>query len=277
MRHFAPAALVALVLFVTSPLRAEMIDFEGFAHGQVVDDQFAFSNGLVITTENFNRDFAELDDGVGFDPDIGIAFDTHRIFTDDPDLEGPPNRPWRAGNLSPDTDLGKVLIIQANDTGCADGRCNRPDDEPGRDAGRFVLELDTPMAGIGLDLVDVEEIPLEVGRLTLMLGDVLVGSVSFDEFACQITSRFCIPGVEFGDGSANRIPTIFASDFGGVAFDQVSITLGGSGGVDNILLSPVPEPGTAALVALGVAALAAVRRARNENAPVLARPRVLLR
>ena len=57
--------------------------------------------------------------------------------------------------------------------------------------------------------------------------------------------------VAFGDHTANRV------DLGTLAqFDAFTITMGGSGGVDNLVMNVVPEPGTAALVLLGLGAFA---------------------
>lgn len=55
--------------------------------------------------------------------------------------------------------------------------------------------------------------------------------------------------------------------FSGIVFDEIRITSGGPGGVfqiDNLQLSSaVPEPGTLALLVLGLAGLAATRRRRQ--------------
>ena len=96
------------------------------------------------------------------------------------------------------------------------------------------------------DIVDLDLITAENGSIEFLLAGAQTAIVGFDEFT----------GVTWGDNSANHI------DLGEVgAYDEIVITMGGSGGVDNLLMT-VPEPGTLALTSLGLVGLA-VRRRRH--------------
>ena len=65
----------------------------------------------------------------------------------------------------------------------------------------------------------------------------------------------------YGNNSANRI------DLGLIGkFDEVLITMGGSGGIDRVTTN-VPEPNTLALCGLGLAALTSLRRRFRAEPP----------
>lgn len=219
------------------PADALTIDFEEFTHGEIVVE----SHGVLIVTENFNAAAGH--------PDLGIAFDTTRTGTADPDLQQ--GAGWAGGNLAADnTVLDHILVVQENDFGCAfDSICDSPDDEGFRPAGSFTLDFSDlgTFQTFAFDLIDVESIAMENGSVEFLLAGVPVDSFTFDEFL----------GVSFGDRTANRV------DLGVVGeFDEVVITMGGSGGVDNIV-TMVPEPGTRSLLGLGLAVLFLARRRRR--------------
>jgi hypothetical protein len=106
--------------------------------------------------------------------------------------------------------------------------------------------------------VDLESTTSEAGSVDFFLGVTPVGSISF-------LTLESINGVTFGDNSANTMPTIDVADLGSsTVFNRVIFNLGGSGGLDNILATPIPEPGAVLLFAIGFAITgAAVSRARR--------------
>lgn len=234
MRWWTGALAALGIAFGAFPAGALTIDFEEFTHGEIVEE----SHGVIIVTENFNAAAGH--------PDLGIAFDTTRTGTADPDLQQ--GAGWAGGNLAADnTVLGHILVVQENDIGCAfDSICNDPDDEGIRPAGSFTLDFSAlgTFQTFAFDLVDVESAVMENGSVEFLLGGTQVDIFTFDEFL----------GVSFGDRTANRV------DLGLVGeFDHVVITMGGSGGVDNVVTF-VPEPGTLSLLGLGLAGLLLTRR-----------------
>ena len=73
-----------------------------------------------------------------------------------------------------------------------------------------------------------------------------------------------VNGVVFGNNSANRIDPIIIADLMGPVTGSsasfVELNLRGSGGIDNIVYTEVPEPGTLALFTIGLAGLGFMRR-----------------
>ena len=229
--------LLCLVVLFGPPasVSALTLDFEmdamgnAIAHGDVIDTQYA-DLGVVIAIDNPNRTF-----------DLGVAFDTTRGGTADPDLESP----WSSGNLAPDTFLGNVLIItqsrdEANDEG------NRP-------AGTISFMLDSAARALGFDLVDVDSPMEEAGGLDLFSGGSLVASIEFADLIDPASGAFDA-SVAFGDNSANRIQPIDP----GALFDRAVFRVGGSMAIDNVQV--VSEPAAAVLLGLVLFSLAGVRR-----------------
>jgi hypothetical protein len=238
--------LCSLLFASTAAALTLTFDEIGFVHGSVVADQY---EGLSITAVNFNRSFH-----------YAVAFDSNASSTRDPDLEAASGGPtsWSGGNLEGE-DLGIMLIIQENDDddGCSGGfLCSEPDDEGRRAAGTLTFDFGlSPVSDFGFDLIDVESTTAENGQVTFFSGDDEV-SISFMDL---------LLGFELGDNTANRILP-FAPSFGDgldltPTFDRIVIELGGSGAVDNITFTPVPQPSTAFLLSLGLTGLAwSVRR-----------------
>ena len=215
-------------------------DFDDLAHGEIVSG--AYGTGLAISGTNFNRSF-----------DIIAAFDTRQTGTADRDLEGPN---WAAGNLAIDnTDLGRVLMISENNGGAGTGFLTSPDDEGGRRAGTISFAFDRAIGSFGFDLVDIEGVTVENTVLDFSLRGSSVGSVSIADFL-DTGSSFYDASIALGDNSANRFGAITRADLGST-FDEVTLTLGGSGAIDNIVIPATP---TASLLAL--AGLSMRRRRR---------------
>jgi len=230
------------LLFATSA-NALTLDFEEFVHGSIVTS----SQGVVITTENF--------DNTAGHPDLGVAFDSvNGAPTTDPDLlQG---AGWTSGNLAPNTVLDNLLIVQENDN-CTLVLCSDPDDQAGL-GGQFIFDFSAvdEFETFAFDLVDHEGAGGgETGSIEFYLnGGQVGGTISFNDFLGLVQ------GVVFGDNSANHI------DLGTVGlFDEVRIAIRGSGAIDNIDVTNdiIPEPNTMALCGIGLVMLAAAGRKRD--------------
>ena len=237
----AAAATLGAIALLPAGANAVTLTFDdlGLVHGEVVS---AF-DGVTIEATNYNRSH-----------DLAVVFDSELTGTSDKDLEsasGGGTR-WSGGNLLGE-DLGLMLILQENDQGCNSGVCRDPDDEGFRAAGELRFVFDVPVSSFGFDLVDVENTTIENGAIRFEGSSG--GSVSID-FASFLG------GYELGNNTANRIDAFTAASVGlpDELFTEVVITLGGSGALDNVNFQPVPEPGTALTLGLGVAWLAHRRR-----------------
>ncbi len=234
MTPIRSAAFAAIAM--AAPLAGAGIttfDFEGLAHGEIVNTQYAPL--LTVSAVNPNRGH-----------DIAAAFDTSLIGTLDPDLEGPP---WAGGNLAisqTETQLGRALIIAENAVGAGDGILDNPDDEGSRPAGQLILQFSRTINTFGFDVIDIEGIILEGSSLEFFRDDVLVATVEFADFT-TVASDFYDATIVFGDNTANRVAPISASALvsAGFAsasdgFDRVVINVGGSSAFDNIII-PAPS------------------------------------
>lgn len=217
-----------------------IVDFSGLPHGTIVTNQIP---GMTVSADNPNRPF-----------DLAIIFDTNVNNTADPDLEGPV---WSAGNLAPNTDVGNILIIAENNTDAnGNGLIDSPDDEGNRPAGKIFLNLATTWTGFGFDLIDIDNDVDEDGGIKFLMGNSVVGFVGFDDIVNPNSPHYRA-GVVYGDHSANRIaPLSILSNGQPMPFNKIVVEMGGSGGIGRLNL--VPEP--SALLMLGVAGLAVVRR-----------------
>jgi hypothetical protein len=219
--------------------RALSLDFESLAHGEVAIGSL---DGVEIGALNPNRSF-----------DLAIGFDTHEIGTADLDLQASATGDaWSGGNLAA-VDLGTILILQENDSGCATGLCSNPDDEGRRPAGDLSFVFDAPVLDFGFDLVDLDSLATEAGSVELFQGGVSV-SVSFMEFLDPGSDRYD-PTIVIGNNTANRYAPITAESLDLDQIDAVTFHLGGSGGVDNLQGTVVPEPTAAILLGLGLAGI----------------------
>lgn len=226
----AAAAVAAWMWCGAIEASALPVTFSGLTHGELVNGV----PGIGIAVSNPHG------------PDQAIVFDAGETGTADPDLQGPT---WSGGNLPTSTVLGNMLIIAENlGDGNGDGFVDSPDDQAG--GGTISLFFDSPVAGFGLDLVDIEE--TETGMLVFYDS----GGVSHTATFASLVAR---DGAVFGNRTLNRIAPFTASDFGG-DFVQVDVVLAGSGAIDNLVTPTVPEPGTALLLGAALVGGLALRR-----------------
>ncbi|MEE8510658.1 MAG: PEP-CTERM sorting domain-containing protein, partial [candidate division NC10 bacterium] len=101
------------------------------------------------------------------------------------------------------------------------------------------------------------------GFFQAMNNGTVIGTVSFEDFITA--GSFFDSSVMFGNNSVNRIDPILASDFGAAAFNKVVFNFGGSGGLDEVVFAPVPEPGTLLLIGSGLVGLGVGARRRNRR------------
>lgn len=231
------AALCGLgvaLLFGAGSATAVTIDFDSAPEGTIVEQ----ADGVDVSAVS-----------LAFGPDAAVLFDSEGGAPIGLDLQGPP---WAGGNLA-DASLGNILLIPERLNGDpASGMVDRVDlpfDES-RTAGFLVFGFDVPVLDFGLDLIDVEPDAGEALVISFFSGGDVVGVLRASDLMARDGS------IQFGDGTANRVLPVSASDFGVASIDQVQVNLGGLGAVDNLSFTPVPEPGTAALMLLGLAGLA---------------------
>ncbi len=250
IRH-AAAALAALLLLAAGvrDSRGLVFDFEDLQHGEIA---LGTRGILDISAHNPNRSF-----------DLAVGFDSRLTGTRDPDLEAGPGG-WSGGNLA-GADLGVLLVLQENSIGCGDGICDAPDDEGRRPAGELVFRFSTPVRDFRFDAVDIEGVMAERASITFYDG-TRQATLDLLDFL-DPGSPFYDPSLVFGDRTANRFPTIRAQDLGLPEIDRIVFAMGGSGALDNLTVTPVPEPSTALILGLGLAVLAQRRRCAAEGRP----------
>lgn len=250
------ASFTLLAAGVAAPARGVplLVDFQGLDHGEILDGSMSLGPDGVIQSITTNNK------GVG--PDLAIIFDTTQRNTADEDLEGPNGfggGSWAGGNLAPDTHLGNILIISENyEDADNDGRIDDPDDEGDKPAGTIHIIFNQVFTDMGFDLVDIEDNFAEtMGSVEFLYDGVSVGEVEFAELASLQDD------IHFGDNHANRVDTMDGLQVD--AFKEVIIKFGGSGGITNLVLTPIPEPSTALLLSMGLVGLA-ISRERQKRA-----------
>jgi hypothetical protein len=249
----AMLTLTSLVLFA-SAANAGTIDFEYLAHGEIANGTI---DGVTIGADNFSNTF-----------DYAVGFDSRSSGTADADLEANTGAmPWTRGNIA-GTQLGTILVLQENNTGCDSGICSSPDDEGARPAGVLSFDFSMPILGFGFDAVDIESVTAENAMISFFDNQTRqMAQVNLTEFF-DMSSALYDASLELGNNSANRFAPITVAFLGISQIDRVEFRFGGSGGLDNLVMTPMPEPSTALLLGLGLAGIAAKRKhLANREAP----------
>ncbi|MBD3292585.1 MAG: PEP-CTERM sorting domain-containing protein [Armatimonadia bacterium] len=174
--------------------------------------------------------------------------------------------------------MGQVMIIADDtvDTSPSDGFIDSPNDDA--QGGSIVMEFDKPLYSFGFSNVDSDGFG-EQCCVTFHRDGTMVGQVFFFD-RTDPGSAFYDPTIEYGDDYANYFETVYWTDpnenvVAGVSdpgngtgmigqFDEVRFNLGGSGAFDDLRYE-TPEPGTMALLGLGLAAFGVYRRRKGDE------------
>jgi len=231
--RFAIAVLVPFFLLPCCVINAEVVDLTGFSHGQQIISGSNLGPFVQVSSSGANQGLA--------------IFDTNQAGTVDSDLE---------------VDRGNALIFQNNNSpNISGGVFTTPNDDP--DGGVFTFNFLTPFTVESIDLIDIDNGAAVTVTLTSG-GNQRVYQVPQDWTGqndstqgwdtLDLTTSFSQPGLGTG-GSAT-----FSEDAG---FDPtgvtlMTVTLTGSGAINNIRL--VPEPGSFTLFATACLGLLYRRR-----------------
>lgn len=228
-------ATVALFVFTPQHAQGDTITFDSLPTGAILADQFATSHGVRFSAVN----------NVSSHPDKLVVFDTDNYTGGDVDLA----YPWTGGNLTGQR-LSKIFVI-AEDVfdGDNDGLVDDPDDE-GR-GGTVTIKFDSLLEAFRFDQVDRDDANGE--QVQIYKQGSLLDTITY------VQMETADPTIDFGNRKANRLPWITSATVGDV-FDEVRIQVSGSHGFDNITYSPVPEPATMILLAIGAVPVVMNRR-----------------
>ncbi len=211
---------------------AAVIDFEDYNAGTIIDNEYEDTLGVTINGVNVAKRRSNL----------AVVFDTDNPTGGDYDLGAPFFNNADLGMLSP----GNVLIIHENPRSCYYQLfCFNPDDEGSRPAGYFDIDFGDAVTLNSIDFFDIE---------TEENGNTMNNLISlFDINGDEIfPNTFHTPGTG-GDNMWARL------DFDVVGVTSMRIKLHGSGAIDNINFSRVPEPPTLLLLIAGILGLGFIR------------------
>ena len=214
-----------------------ILTFEGFTKGTIIDDEYFLSHGVTVRGQNMDQSSNQYADNVA------VIFDSTLSGTEDPDLQAPF---YNTNNNNEILNPGNILIIHESPWECSNGiNCgNSPDDEGSQPAGYFQIDFDQEVTLNSIDFFDINQ--GENG------GDpnskiTLTGTQSYSDYYTPFT------------GGNNTWDTL---NFNVMGVTSIKIRLKGSGAIDNINYSvtSVPTPSSLILFALGALGLAARRR-----------------
>lgn len=211
---------------------AAVLDFEGFANGQIIDDEYA-ALGVTISADS-NR--------AGF-PDLAVINDTAVDNPRDPDLNGPFSNP-ALGAREP----GNILIIQEFAESCGNlevsNVCGKPDDE--ENGGQLVFDFAQDVVAQSLNIYDID-----AGQTG--------GTITLFDRSGNTLAQFAIPDI--GDNAWTQI--LFGNE-GTAGVARIVVDLIGEGGIDELAFAAVPVPAAVWLFGSALAGLAVVRRRKGE-------------
>lgn len=204
-----------LLLVAASSASAAVLDFEGFAAGTIIDDEYSVlpPPGTAVSAVNLSAG-----------PDVAVIFDTNMVTGGDPDLGAP------FSSLNPALDQnympGNVLIIQER-TNCDQFTCSVPDDEGSRPAGEFEFIFNSAITLQSIDFFDIEfNENNNDPDSEIRLYDSADNEIFVDTFYVPNTG---------GDNMWNQL--VFG-DITGVK--RIVIEMNGSGAIDNLTYVPIP-------------------------------------
>lgn len=137
---------------------------------------------------------------------------------------------WEGGNLTNEV-LHNLLIINR------DAVITNPNDNA--TGGQTILTSDTLLTCFGFDFVDLDANRV-VGSMIIFENSVTleIAQISFADLEDGSGSIFEQIGVAFGDRHGNRIENITAEKLGITAFDKITFSTTGSGGIGTIFVAP---------------------------------------
>ncbi len=222
-------------------------------HGQIVDP--AFDVGPAEFGVVFN--ISSTQDGS--DGHLGVTvFDSDLSGTLDPDLE---------------VNTGNILILQNDDNPAQSGDFyDDPNDERNfNDRGTIVFDFLETVAPLSINIVDADGGFTGLLTLTDIAGRTRSYSVpenwtnefpTLNGFGTLLLTDL-LP--QSGEGTGSDATAVEDAGFNDVAVVQLTVSLTGSGGIDDLVLDGVdgmnvPEPGAAVLLAASLAFLASRRQ-----------------
>ncbi|NNF67303.1 MAG: thrombospondin type 3 repeat:Cna B-type [Gammaproteobacteria bacterium] len=220
-------AAIAAVAMLSPMAHATVIDFEGFAAGTIIDNEYA---GIGVAISAINN---------GGGPDLAVVFDSNNPTGGDSDLGSPFSSPT-LGTASP----GNLLILQERHD-CNATSCTTPDDEGSRPAGQFIISFVEGVFLQSIDFFDVEGVEASPAHAIEL----------YDDENNLLSNQFSVPDTG-GDNMWGQV--VFN-------FDQVKtiiINMGGSGAIDNIVFEAraVPLPAALPLFIAALTSMGFLRR-----------------
>ncbi|NVK24003.1 MAG: thrombospondin type 3 repeat:Cna B-type [Gammaproteobacteria bacterium] len=236
LKKWSSIIFVLTTLLATSA-NAEIIDFEDFDAGTIIDNEYQLSHG--VTIKGVNQSYGIYDDN------IGVIFDTNNYTGGDSDLASP-----FTNSAGEKYNPGNVLIIHEHPDECDQFTCGSdPDDEGSRPAGYFDIVFSQAVTLNSIDFFDIEYAESNQPKYEIEL-------FSDAQFNDNLQDNlFFMPAT--GDRGWEK--SVFAVD----NVMAIRINLGGSGAIDNINYSVTEVPEPAAWVLLSACAFGLVRRLRR--------------
>lgn len=222
----------SLLSFVGSA-QAAIIDFENFedqgiAAGTIIDNEYVTSHGVTIKGVNtFNTPDTD---------NVATVFDSNDLqnasYVKDEDLAAPFYKENDTNEDNPFTP-GNILIIHEHASQCNGIKCTNPDDEGKSGAagsGYFEFSFSEQVTLNSVDFFDIEYNEANTPKFVLEFfsDDSFTDAIYVDEYFVPETG---------GDNTWDRL---FFTDVSDVM--SMRINLGGSGAIDNINYTSVPEP-----------------------------------
>jgi hypothetical protein len=229
--NFIKTTLVSTLLAISPVTLAGLIDFEDYASSTIIDNEYYLSDGITFNGVNIAKNADNL----------AVLFDTNNYTGGDRDLAAPFFNNGNLGEISP----GNVLIIHENPNECNESICTNPDDEGNRAAGYFSINFAEAVTLNSIDFFDIEVEEYGISEFNLIS--------FFDSNDNEISPNTFYTPDTGGDNQWARL------DFGVSGVSSIKISLYGSGAIDNINYTKVPEPTTLAIFALGIIGLASRR------------------
>jgi hypothetical protein len=127
----------------------------------------------------------------------------------------------------------------------------------------LIFDFSISILDFGFDAVDIESLSAENATIKFFGGgdSAVVDLMDFFDAGSALYD----PTLSLGNNTANRFGPISAAYLGLSEIDRVEFNLGGSGALDNLEVTLVPEPSMALLMSLGLGVLAARRRVVRES------------